>query len=75
MKSKNIFNIIYVWPQDKLGKLLKFITCSSVVHICGFKVYKNRGGLISIRFMFNPNSIPRSHTCNNSIDLPKKLCD
>lgn len=65
------FNIISLWPQDKLGKLLKFITGSSVVPAYGFNDYKNRGGSISIRFMRNPNNLPVSHTCNNSIELPR----
>lgn len=62
------FRAISNWPNEKLQKLLKFITGSSVVPIKGFKYLD--GGLFTIKIIDDPNRFPEAHTCFNMLVLP-----
>ena len=65
------FEVISKWSQEKLKKLLKFVTGSSVVPIGGFKNFYKIGGLFSIHFYEDSSEkLPSTHTCFNTIDIP-----
>ena len=65
------FNVISKWDNEKLAKLLLFITGSSQVPIRGFKDFCDRGKPISISFGGNNNRLCVAHTCFNTLDLPQ----
>ena len=65
------FDIISKWSQEKLKKLLKFATGSSVVPIGGFKNFSKIGGTFEICFYEGSDAmLPSAHTCFNTIDIP-----
>ena len=68
---EDFFTIISKWSHEKLQKLLKFSTGSSVVPVQGFKYFDSTGGLFQLRFLqIDSNRLPESHTCFNRIDIP-----
>ena len=68
---KQFFTIISKWSQEKLHKLLKFSTGSSLVPVQGFKYLGSIGGLFQLNFLnIDSNRLPESHTCFNKIDIP-----
>ena len=68
---KQFFTIISKWSQEKLKKLLKFSTGSSLVPVQGFKYLGSIGGLFQLNFLnIDSNRLPESHTCFNKIDIP-----
>ena len=68
---KQFFKIISKWSQEKLKKLLKFSTGSSLVPVQGFKYLDSVGGLFQLNFLnVDSNRLPESHTCFNKIDIP-----
>lgn len=69
-KASLFFDIISNWSQEKLAKLLNFITGSPIPPINGFSSYSMNGGKIQIKFNNESNSLPISHTCFNTIVLP-----
>ena len=69
---ESFFDIISEWEEEKLKKLLKFITGTSVVPVEGFEYFEKLGGKINIKFTdYDTNSFPISHTCYNQIELPR----
>ncbi|KAK8854410.1 hypothetical protein M9Y10_016972 [Tritrichomonas musculus] len=67
----DFFRMISKWPQEKLKKLLKFITGSSQVPFNGFRQYKYDGGQIKLCIIRESERLPIAHTCYNSLELPK----
>lgn len=66
------FDVISDFDDEKLKKLLKFITGTSVVPVEGFKYFDKLGGKIRIKFTDSSiQSFPISHTCYNQIELPR----
>lgn len=63
------FDIISDWSQEKLQKLLKFATGSSLVPVNGFANLPNE--LFNIEVSYDPDMYPEAHTCFNRIVLPK----
>lgn len=63
------FNVISNWSNEKLQKLLKFITGSSVVPIKGFEYLD--GGLFNIQISNDSSRLPEAHTCFNTLVLPR----
>ena len=64
------FDIISEWSQEKLRKLLRFITGSPMVPIKGFDYYEKLGGKLQLNFLNASSKLTISHTCFNSIDIP-----
>ena len=68
---QQFFTIISKWSQEKLQKLLKFATGSSILPVQGFKYLDSVGGLFQLNFVkVDSNRLPESHTCFNRIDIP-----
>jgi apoptosis-resistant E3 ubiquitin protein ligase 1 len=53
--------------QEERAKLLQFITSSTQVPSGGFKYFNPK---IRIQKINSTDSLPRSHTCTNTLDLP-----
>ena len=66
------FDILSNWTDEKLRKLLKFVTGSLSVPINGFEYLENLGGKFTIDINYNSNDFPEAHTCFNRLVLP---CD
>lgn len=63
------FAIISNWSQEKLKKLLKFATGSSLVPVNGFADLPDK--LFNIEVSNDSHMYPEAHTCFNRIVLPK----
>lgn len=69
---KYFFDAISKWENEKLAKLLLFMTGSSRVPSNGFKEFcEMTGSPLKISFGGDKSRIPQSHTCFNTIDLPQ----
>lgn len=69
---KFFFEAISKWENEKLAKLLLFMTGSSRVPSNGFKEFcEMTGSPLKISSGGDKNRIPQSHTCFNTICLPK----
>lgn len=61
------FDIISCWSQENLGKLLKFVTGSSLVPINGFYYLSSK---FEIEICNDEKMFPEAHTCMNKLVLP-----
>lgn len=71
---KKFWNVLRAFSQEKLSKLLTFVTGASRVPIQGFRSLKTLRGEKAIFTLepmpYSENSLPRAHTCFNRLDLP-----
>ena len=68
---KMFFNVIRSWDNEKLSKLLYFMTGSPKVPANGFKEFVQITGFpLKIEAGGDENALPQAHTCFNTIDLP-----
>lgn len=60
------------WPSERKSRLLQFATGTSRIPVNGFKDLQGSDGprRFTIEKSGNTNSLPKSHTCFNRIDLP-----
>lgn len=73
---KFFWDLVQSFNNDMRAKLLQFVTGSSKVPMNGFKnLYGSNGPLLfSIQKFGSTDSLPRSHTCFNRLDLPPYEC-
>lgn len=73
---KFFWELVKSFDNDMRAKLLQFVTGSSKVPMNGFKnLYGSNGPLLfSIQKFGSVDSLPRSHTCFNRLDLPPYEC-
>lgn len=65
------FNVIRSWDNEKLSKLLSFMTGSQRIPANGFKEFVEITGFpLKIAAGGDENSLPQTHTCFNTMDLP-----
>lgn len=68
---KMFFNLLRKWDNEKLAKLLFFMTGATHLPPSGFKGFcESSGHLLRIQAGGKTNSLPKGHTCFNAIDLP-----
>jgi E3 ubiquitin-protein ligase HUWE1 len=65
------FNVITKWGNEKLAKLLIFVTGSSQVPLGGFASLKQTSNAITIGPGGSRERLPVGHTCVNKLDLPE----
>ena len=65
------FFTISKWNNDKLSKLLHFITGSRNIPANGFKEYNEQGIPIRIGHGGNRNRLPIAHTSFHFLELPE----
>lgn len=60
------------WPSERKSRLLQFTTGTSRIPVNGFKDLQGSDGprRFTIEKSGDANSLPKSHTCFNRIDLP-----
>ena len=68
---KLFFKAISKWDNEKLAKLLYFITAIIRLPVDGFSYFKKIGNPITIAPGGDSNKFPCAHTCVNRLDLPE----
>lgn len=68
---KLFFNAISKWDNEKLAKLLYFITAIIRLPVDGFAYFKKIGCPITIAPGGDSNKYPSAHTCVNRLNLPE----
>lgn len=68
---KMFFKVLKSWDNEKLSKLLNFMTGSSRIPANGFKEFVEITGFpLKIAAGGDENCLPQTHTCFNTMDLP-----
>lgn len=68
---KLFFDSISKWDQEKLSKLLTFISGYSKPPANGFKTLVDNGTPITIEFGGTRDKLPIAHTCTFTLSLPE----
>jgi E3 ubiquitin-protein ligase HUWE1 len=67
---RQFFGTLRTWDNERLAKLILFITGSSQIPMNGFRMLRDMGQPIVISPGGDAGRLPAAHTCANTLDLP-----